>query len=259
MYRATVRCMRKALFFSALGLLLVVAAAAWAAVPSGGVDPRSGGLQINLGEWAIGPEAKAIRPGRVTFVVANRGKRRHGLEIRSLGADDAISGDDEVKTVRLEPGRTTRVTVDLAAGKYLIECFVSHHDERGMRLVFDVREDAPLVAPPRPSGRTIAIKNFTFAPNALRVPVGQPSAGRTRMPLRTRPPRRVAPSAHRSSARDRATPSASARPAATHTSAPSIRGCEARSSSASPSGRAARAQCPARRRRARARPTRRAP
>jgi len=172
MYRATVRCMRKALFFSALGLLLVAAAAAWAAVPSGGVDPRSGGLQINLGEWAIGPEAKAIRPGRVTFVVANRGKRRHGLEIRSLGADDAISGDDEVKTVRLEPGRTTRVTVDLAAGKYLIECFVSHHDERGMRLVLDVREDAPLVAPPRPSGRTIAIKNFTFAPNALRVPVG---------------------------------------------------------------------------------------
>jgi plastocyanin len=164
--------MRKTLLFSALGLLLVTAAAAWAAVPSGGVDPRSGGLQINLGEWAIGPEARAIRPGPVTFVVANRGKQRHGLEIRSLGADDAISGDDEVKTVRLEPGRTTRVTVDLAPGKYMIECFVSHHDERGMRLILDVRDDAPLVTPPRPSGRTVAIKNFAFAPNALRVPVG---------------------------------------------------------------------------------------
>ena len=163
--------MRKALLFSALGLVLITAAAAWAAVPSG-VDPRSGGLQINLGEWAIGPEAKAIRPGRVTFVVANRGQERHGLEIRSLGSDDAISGDDEVKTVRLEPGRTTRVTVNLAPGKYMIECFVSHHDERGMRLILDVREDAPLVTPPRPSGRTVAIKNFTFAPNALRVPVG---------------------------------------------------------------------------------------
>jgi plastocyanin len=164
--------MRKALVFSALGLLLVTAAAAWAAVPSGGVDPRSGGLQINLGEWAIGPEAKAIRPGRVTLVVANRGKHRHGLVIRSLGSDDAISDGDKVKTVRLEPGKTTRVTVDLAPGKYMIECFVSHHDERGMRLILDVREDAPLVTPPRPSGRTVAIKNFAFAPNALRVPVG---------------------------------------------------------------------------------------
>jgi plastocyanin len=164
--------MRKALVFSALGLLLVTAAAAWAAVPSGGVDPRSGGLQINLGEWAIGPEATAIRPGRVTFVVANRGKQRHGLVIRSLGSDDTISDDDKVKTVRLEPGKTTRVTVDLAPGKYMIECFVSHHDERGMRLILDVREDAPLVTPPRPSGRTVAIKNFAFAPNALRVPVG---------------------------------------------------------------------------------------
>jgi plastocyanin len=165
--------MRIAFLFSALGLLLVTAAVPWAAVPSRGVDPRSGGLQINLGEWAIGPEAKAIRPGRVTLVVANRGKERHGLEIRSLGSDDAIGGDDdEVKSVRLDPGRTTRITLDLAPGKYLIECFVSNHDERGMRGILDVREDAPLVTPPRPSGRTVAIKNFSYAPSTLRVPIG---------------------------------------------------------------------------------------
>ena len=119
------------------------------------------------------PRGEGDPPRSVTFVVANRGKERHGLEIRSLGSDDAIGGDDdEVKTVRLEPGRTTRVTVDLAPGKYMIECFVSHHDERGMRLILDVRDDAPLVTPPRPGGRNVAIKNFTFAPNALRVPVG---------------------------------------------------------------------------------------
>lgn len=161
-----------AIIFSALGLLLVTTAAAGAAVPSGGVDPRSGGLQINLGEWAIGPEAKAIRPGPVTFVVANRGKQRHGLEIRRVDEGDMSNGDDEVKTVRLEPGRTTRITLDLAPGRYILECFVSHHDELGMRLILDVREDAPLVTPPPPSGRTVAIKNFTFTPNALRVPVG---------------------------------------------------------------------------------------
>ena len=219
--------MRKALVFSALGLLLVTAAAAWAAVPSGGVDPRSGGLQINLGEWAIGPEAKAIRPGRVTFVIANRGKQRHGLEIRSLGSDDAISGDDEVKTVRLEPGKTTRVTVDLAPGKYMIECFVSHHDERGMRLILDVREDAPLVTPPRPAAEPWRSRTSRSRPTPFESPWAQPFAGRTRTPPRTRLPLRVAPSARRSSAKGRAIRSASASPAATRTSEPSIRGCAA--------------------------------
>jgi plastocyanin len=166
--------MRKAVAIIVGLAVLLAAATAWAASSAGGVDPRSGGLQINLGEWAIGPEARAIRPGRVTLVVANRGKQRHGLRIRSLGADDAIGGDDDkVKTVRLEPGRTTRITLDLAPGKYAIECFVSHHDERGMYGILDVREDAPLVQPrPRANNRTVQIKNFAFAPASLRVPVG---------------------------------------------------------------------------------------
>jgi plastocyanin len=166
--------MRKAVAVIVSAVVLVSAAAAWAATSAGGVDPRSGGLTINLGEWAIGPEARAIRPGRVTFVVANRGKQRHGLLIRSLGADDAIGGDDDkVKTVRLEPGRTTRITLDLAPGKYSIECFVSHHDERGMYGILDVRDDAPLVQPQPPANnRTVQIKNFAYAPATLRVPVG---------------------------------------------------------------------------------------
>ena len=166
--------MRKAFMIIVSTLALLSAAAAWAATSAGGVDPRSGGLTINLGEWAIGPEAKVIRPGRVTLVVANRGKQRHGLMIRSLGDDDAIGGDDDkVKTVRLEPGRTTRITLDLAPGKYAIECFVSHHDERGMYGILDVRHDAPLVQPkPRANGRSVQIKNFAYAPATLRVPVG---------------------------------------------------------------------------------------
>jgi plastocyanin len=165
--------MRKAFVIIVSTLVLLSAAAAWAASSAGGVDPRSGGLTINLGEWAIGPEAKVIRPGRVTLVVANRGKQRHGLLIRSLGDDDAIGGDDDkVKTVRLEPGRTTRITLDLAPGRYVIECFVSHHDERGMYGILDVRHDAPLVQPKRRAGNTVQIKNFSYAPATLRVPVG---------------------------------------------------------------------------------------
>jgi plastocyanin len=165
--------MRKAIVIIVSTLMLVSAAAAWAATSAGGVDPRSGGLTINLGEWAIGPEAKAIRPGRVTLVVANRGKQRHGLMIRSLGDDDAIGGDDDkVKTIRLEPGRTTRITLDLAPGKYRIECFVSHHDERGMIGILDVRHDAPLVQPKPRGANAVQIKNFAYAPATLRVKAG---------------------------------------------------------------------------------------
>jgi plastocyanin len=165
--------MRKAFVLLGSALALASAGAAWAVATAGGVDPRGGGLQISLGEWAIGAEARAIRPGRVTFVVANRGKQRHGLLIRSLGNDDAIGGgDDKVKTVRLEPGSKTRITLDLAPGKYVIECFVSGHDERGMYGILDVREDAPLVQPKPRAANTVQIKNFAYAPATLRVRPG---------------------------------------------------------------------------------------
>jgi plastocyanin len=168
-----VLCMKKIFVLIGSALALATAGAAWAVANSGGVDPRSGGLQINLGEWAIGPEARAIRPGRVTLVVTNRGKQRHGLLIRSLGNDDAIGGDDDkVKTVRLEPGSRTRITLDLAPGKYVIECFVSHHDERGMYGMLDVRHDAPLVQPKPRAANSVQIKNFAYAPATLRVKAG---------------------------------------------------------------------------------------
>src|SRR5688572_10040818 len=49
------------------------------------VDPRDDGLEVALGEWAVTLEAGAIRPGRVTFVVHNRGTIPHGFEIEAEG------------------------------------------------------------------------------------------------------------------------------------------------------------------------------
>ena len=48
------------------------------------IDPRKGGLEVGFGEFAITLEAKAIRPGPVTFVVHNGGKLVHGFEIEAL-------------------------------------------------------------------------------------------------------------------------------------------------------------------------------
>jgi plastocyanin len=153
-------------------------------VRAGGVDPRAGGFEIGLGEWALTPEARAIRPGRVTFVIRNRGRLVHGFEIEIRRRDDdhgshrGHGGDDDdgykAESIELRPGQSTRMTLDLRPGVYEIECSVSNHDDMGMRGVLEVRANAPLVAP-RPAaanGSTVAITGFAFKPARLNVKAG---------------------------------------------------------------------------------------
>jgi plastocyanin len=138
-----------------------------------GIDPRQGGFQVSLGEWAIGLEAKAVRPGLVTFVVANRGKFEHGLEIERVRGDDEDSDSDiDEETEDLSPGQSDRLTLNLTPGVYELECSISNHDNRGMRIRFEVRADAPLVKPATNSANNVVIRNFAYAPKALNVKVG---------------------------------------------------------------------------------------
>ena len=164
--------MGKPLLIAVAGAL-AVAAVAWAA-PRGGVDPRSGGLDVALGEWALALEAKAVRPGQTTFVVTNRGKLRHSFRIRSRREDGRGRGGDrfEVRTRLLKPGETVRLTVDLSAGLYELDCEVEGHDDLGMETLLAVRSDAPLVQPKSASKRAVQIAGFKFAPQTLRVPTG---------------------------------------------------------------------------------------
>lgn len=149
--------------------------------PGGGgkIDPRDGGLDIALGEWALTLEAGAIRPGEVTFVVANRGTIQHGFEIEIEGEDDSSgtgSGDDDglkAETNLLRPGQTTELTMNLPAGLYKVECLVPGHDDLGMEGFLEVREDAPLVrggGNARPDA--VSIANFAFDPAELEVAAG---------------------------------------------------------------------------------------
>ena len=143
------------------------------------MDPRAGGLEVALGEWAISTEARAIRPGPVTLVIRNRGTFRHGLELELRRVDDRDHdhddhGDDDVKSVKLSAGQATRLTLNLAPGVYELECFISHHDDQGMRGILEVRADAPLLAPPNPAaGTTVAISGFAYKPATLRTTVGK--------------------------------------------------------------------------------------
>ena len=150
------------------------AATTAATAPAALVDPRAGGLTVGLGEWSVAPEANAIRPGTVTFVVRNGGKVVHGLRIEE---ESDRSGGDRFKerTIELRPGQTTRFTVTLAPGVYSIECFVEGHDDLGMERRFEVRADAPLVrSTPRRTGSAprADIAGFAFKPGTIRVSVG---------------------------------------------------------------------------------------
>jgi plastocyanin len=146
--------------------------------PAGRVDPREDGLEVALGEWAVTPEAKVIRPGRVTFVISNRGTMRHGFE---LEREEDDSGDrDKVETRFLEPGESVRVRVDLREGVYKLECNVEGHDDMGMETLLRVKEGAPLAraargpAKAQPNGSIDAvIEAFAFEPKRIEANVGQ--------------------------------------------------------------------------------------
>ncbi len=139
------------------------------------IDPRDGGLEVGLGEWAVTLEAETIRPGPVIFVIRNKGARAHGFRIRSISG----RGRDrfQVRTPLIPPGGERSVTAVLATGTYRVDCFVTDsagdHGELGMRTTLTVHADAPLLRKKAPGpSLTVSIENFGFSPDALKIPVG---------------------------------------------------------------------------------------
>jgi plastocyanin len=139
---------------------------------SAGVDPRTGGLEVGMGEWSVVPEVPAIRPGRVTFVIANRGKVLHGFRIESNREGESGGDRFRARSRTFRPGETGRLTVTLAPGLYTIECFVEGHDDLGMQRSFRVSASAPLVARGQTGGTTVRISGFVFRPAVLRATTG---------------------------------------------------------------------------------------
>jgi len=139
------------------------------------VDPKRGGFEIGLGEWAITSEARAIRPGPVTFMIHNRGTVPHGFEIELEGESSGHGSGDlfKAETDLLQPGESTRMRVTLAPGVHKIECLVDGHDDMGMEDLLEVRADAPLIKSKESGdpGR-VAIADFAFAPEVNEVTSG---------------------------------------------------------------------------------------
>ena len=162
-----------------------------------GADPRDGGFEVALGEWAVTPEAQAIRPGRATFVIVNRGTVPHGFEIEREDVERRRGARS--RPASSQPGESVEVELDLEAGVYKLECNVDGHDDMGMEMLLEVsrgRAAQPEAAAPQAGGTAARSPS---RPSRSRPRPSPPrsdsrSPGRTTTRPSTPSPRRAAPS-----------------------------------------------------------------
>lgn len=101
-------------------------------------------LEVTMREWTVNLEKNAVRPGIITFVIRNEGKKTHGFRIRSAGAN---RGRLDMRAALMPPAGTSSLTVRLGAGSYRIDCYVEEpevgaHSKMGMGTTLTVRTDA---------------------------------------------------------------------------------------------------------------------
>jgi len=141
-----------------LGFAVVMAAFM---VACGGDDDgaKASKVDVALKEWTIAPSTASVKAGDITFTVSNNGTTAHEMVIiKSDLAPDALPVDENGKVLEddldaidevdaFAAGTTEELTVNLAAGKYILICnilenppgqeAVSHY-QNGMATAFTV-------------------------------------------------------------------------------------------------------------------------
>jgi plastocyanin len=109
-----------------LVLCAALGAAAAALVAHAGGAATATRITVNEREYHIALSRRTFRPGRVTFVVHNRGKIAHSLDIRGPGVSKRMRG-----TIR--PGGSRTLVVRLSKGTYTLFCPIDSHAKLGMK------------------------------------------------------------------------------------------------------------------------------
>lgn len=134
--------------------LVVVAAVSIGLVGCGGDDDEddaAGTVEVTLSDFEIKLSGTSAPAGEVTFEVENKGPSVHefvvfktDLESDALPTDedgDVAEGDDFAPVDEIEDiakGANPKLTVDLAAGDYVLICNVAAHYRQGMHTSFTV-------------------------------------------------------------------------------------------------------------------------
>ncbi len=137
----------------AFTMLLVVFLAA-----CGGGSSSSASVNVTEKEWSISPDLTQVKAGKITFNVSNAGTEPHeflifqsDLPIDGLPVSNGEVNEDSLNKVEdsdpIAVGVTDKVSVKLAAGKYVFVCNITenppgqpsiNHYQKGMRTAFTV-------------------------------------------------------------------------------------------------------------------------
>lgn len=119
--RATVKGMRTLIALTFAALVLAAPTAASAATHTITITVTATDFHFKLSK------ASSPAPGKVTFVLVNKGK---------IGHDFAIAGK---KTAVIGHGKSAKLTVTLKKGRYPYKCTVPGHAALGMKGTFTVK------------------------------------------------------------------------------------------------------------------------
>jgi uncharacterized cupredoxin-like copper-binding protein len=105
-----------------------------------------GTVRVDLIEYRVNADRRAVAPGPVKFAVTNLSKTEvHELAVLRVKSDGSFENMDEVEDI--EPGASRELVLDLPAGNYVLACLIVpgeagsrvDHFQQGMRLDFEVR------------------------------------------------------------------------------------------------------------------------
>lgn len=132
--------MRKAVLFAAAITIVVGVASAEAASSATMV-------MVSLKEFKVVPSTKTVKAGNVIFSVKNVGKVDHQLVVVKTtlapGKLPVKKGQASEKgkvgvVADLAPGKSGKVTLKLAKGKYVLLCNIAGHYQAGQYIGFTV-------------------------------------------------------------------------------------------------------------------------
>ena len=141
--------MRNAIGVITLSMLLVAACGASSAGTAG--SPGAGGtaVTVELSDFKIKPSVASTKAGKIDFQIRNTAAMLHDLKVIRTDLDEDKLPIDAGKAQAKEDGKVggmenipagaiRTLSLDLAAGKYVLICNVAGHYQLGMHVAFKV-------------------------------------------------------------------------------------------------------------------------